>query len=274
MKFPKNPPLALTIAGSDCSGGAGLEADLKTFAAHGVYGMAAATCVVAETPCRVVAIQAIRPAIVAEQLACCLDGLNGVAVKTGMLFSAAIIRAIRAALAQRPSSVRRLIVDPVMVATSGARLLREDAIRALCNFIGEHADLVTPNLDEAAILDNGRRPATRGAMEDAAARIAARFGCAVLMKGGHLREARGAPDFFLEGTAGFWMEARRVRGIATHGTGCTFSAAVVANLARGRPLPDAVRRAKRYLTSAIRGSLNCGPWMALNHHRGDFPLGA
>jgi len=273
MKFPKKPALALTIAGSDCSGGAGLEADLKTFAAHDVYGMAAVTCVVAETPRRVVSIQAIRPAIVAEQLACCLGGLDGVAVKTGMLFSAAIIRAVRAALGQRPTSVRRLIVDPVMVATSGARLLREDAVRALREFIGEHADLVTPNLDEAAILDNGRRPATRGAMEDAAARIAARFGCAVLMKGGHLHDSRGAPDFFIEGAEGFWMEARRVRGIATHGTGCAFSAAIAANLARGCPLRDAVRRAKRYLISAIRGSLNFGPWMALHHQHGDFPLG-
>jgi hydroxymethylpyrimidine/phosphomethylpyrimidine kinase len=267
MKFPKTPAAALTVAGSDCSGGAGIEADLKSFAAHGVYGMAAVTCVVAETPRRVASIQAVRPAEVARQVDCCLAGLRGVAVKTGMLYSKAIIRSVASSIRNRQSAISNLIVDPVMVATSGARLLREDAVRALFRFIEERADLVTPNLDEAAILDGGRRPATRGEMEAAAARLAARFGCAVLMKGGHLRDARSAPDYYTDGARGFWMEARRVRGIATHGTGCTFSAAIAANLALGHPLPLAVRRAKAYLTSAIQRSLDFGPWMALNHQR-------
>ncbi len=264
MKFPP-PVAALTIAGSDCSGGAGIEADLKTFATHGVYGMAAITCVVAETPRKVVSIHAIRPTVVAEQIECCLDGLRGVSVKTGMLYSKGIIHAVAASISNQQSAINNLVVDPVMVATSGARLLREDAIRALCDFIGKHADLVTPNLDEAAILDGQRQPATRAAMEDAAARISTRFGCAVLMKGGHLRDAHSAPDFFTDGKKGFWLEARRIRGIATHGTGCTYSAAIAANLALGHPLPKAIRRAKRILTLAIRRSLNFGPWTALNH---------
>ncbi|MCC7518759.1 MAG: bifunctional hydroxymethylpyrimidine kinase/phosphomethylpyrimidine kinase [Verrucomicrobiae bacterium] len=273
MRRPPNaptsrPPTALTVAGSDCSGGAGIEADLKTFAAHGVYGMAAVTCVVAETPCRVVSIQPVRSEIVAEQTACCLGGLRDVAVKTGMLYSAAIIRAVARAIGAHRTAIRHLAVDPVMVATSGARLLREDAIRALQDFLAERADLVTPNLDEAAILDDGRRPESRAEMEAAAGRIAARYGCAVLMKGGHLRRTRSAPDFFTDGTNGFWMETRRIRGIATHGTGCTFSAAVTAHLALGRSLPVAVRCAKRFLTSAIRRSCRLGPWMALNHLQG------
>lgn len=266
MKLPR-PAAALSIAGSDCSGGAGIEADLKTFAAHGVYGMAAITCVVAETPRKVVSIQAVRPAVVAEQIACCLEGLHGVSVKTGMLYSKVIIRSVASSIGNWQSAIGNVVVDPVMVATSGARLLCEDAIRALGDFIGDHADLVTPNLDEAAILDGGRRPTTRAAMEDAAVRISARFGCAVLMKGGHLRDARVAPDFFTDGRKGFWLEARRIRGITTHGTGCTFSAAIAANLALGRSLPKAIRHAKRHLTSAIRRSLDFGPWMALNHQR-------
>lgn len=268
MKKFSHIPVALTLAGSDCSGGAGIEADLKTFAAHGVYGMAAITCVVAETPCKVVSIQSIRPAVVAEQIECCLRDLHGVAVKTGMLYSRDIIRCVARSISNRQSAISNLVVDPVMVATSGARLLREDAIRALCNFIGEHANLVTPNLDEAAILDGRRRPSTRAAMEDAAARISTRFGCAVLMKGGHLRDTRSAPDFFTDGRKGFWLEARRIRGIATHGTGCTFSAAIAANLALGHPLPVSIRHAKRFLTSTIRRSLDFGPWMALNHRKG------
>ena len=268
MKKFSHTPVALTLAGSDCSGGAGIEADLKTFAAHGVYGMAAITCVVAETPRKVVSIQAIRPAVVAEQIECCLKGLRGVSVKTGMLYSKAIIRSVARSIGDWQLAIGNRTVDPVMVATSGARLLREDAIRALCDFIGEHADLVTPNLDEAAILDGRRRPSTRAAMEDVAARISTRFGCAVLMKGGHLRDARSAPDFFTDGSKGFWLEARRIRGIATHGTGCTYSAAITANLALGHPLPGAIRCAKRFLTSAIRRSFDFGPWMALNHRKG------
>jgi hydroxymethylpyrimidine kinase/phosphomethylpyrimidine kinase len=259
------PPAALTIAGSDCSGGAGIEADLKTFAAHRVYGMAAITCLVAETPGRVVAIQAVSPRLVRQQIACCLEGMPPVAVKTGMLYSREIIRAVAESLQPSAFSLQSLIVDPVMVATSGRRLLREDAVRAMKDLILRRAELVTPNLDEARILAEG--PITTPAqMERAAAVIARRFECAVLMKGGHLRDARWALDFFWDGQDGFWMRSPRLRGAKTHGTGCTTSAAIAAGMASGWTMPRAVRAAKRYVHSAIRRSLDLGPWSALAHH--------
>lgn len=265
MPRTARPPVALTIAGSDCSGGAGLEADLKTFAAHGVYGMAAVTCVVAENPRRLVAIQPMTTRLVREQLACCLEAMPPVVVKTGMLFSAPIIRAVNRSLGRLSDSVAGLVVDPVMVATSGARLLQRDAIRALMDLLADHADAVTPNLDEAEILA-GQRIRTEAAMEAAARNLARRFSCAVLIKGGHLRSSRQAADFFWDGTDGFWLRSARVAGVKTHGTGCTYSAAVVANLAQRRSLAESLRRAKRFVTTAIRRTHRFGPWMALNHN--------
>ena len=258
------PAVALTIAGSDCSGGAGLEADLKTFAAHQVYGMAAATCVVAETPRRVVSIHPIPAKIVCQQIACCLDGMAPVAVKTGMLFSESIIRACASELSTLNSHLSTLIVDPVMVATSGRRLLEKNAIRALKNLIAEHADLITPNLDEGEILAE-RKIRNPSDMETAADIMASRFECAVLLKGGHFHDYPRASDFFRNGAKGFWLHATRVRGIKTHGTGCSYSAAITANLARGFPMGVAIRRAKHFVTAAIRHSHRFGPWMALNH---------
>lgn len=257
-------PIALTIAGSDCSGGAGIEADLKTFAAHGVYGMAAVTCVVAESPCRVASIHPVPARRVVEQIQCCLDGMPPVTIKTGMLFSTAIINACRKQFAIRNSQFANLVVDPVMVATSGRRLLKQGAIAALKQLITEHADLVTPNLDEAEILV-GVRIRTESAMEKAAAIIARRYDCAVLVKGGHLRDPRWAVDFFWDGRNGAWLRSPRIRGVTTHGTGCTYSAAITANLAHGRSLRESVRRAKRYMTGAIRRMHRFGPWMALRH---------
>ncbi len=257
-------PLALTIAGSDCSGGAGLEADLKTFSALGVYGMAAVTCVVAEQPRKVVSITPIPPARVAEQIACCLQGMRGVPVKTGMLHAAPIIRAASRSLKAAGRACGFVTVDPVMIATSGRRLLRADAIHALEDLLADLADLVTPNMDEVEILA-GRRIATPAEAEEAARRLGRRFGCAVLLKGGHGRDPRRASDFFWDGRSGVWLHAPRIQGVRTHGTGCACSAAITAGLARGLPLAEAVRRAKRFVTRAIRGSLRFGPWMALNH---------
>jgi hydroxymethylpyrimidine/phosphomethylpyrimidine kinase len=266
MKIPRQTraPIALTIAGSDCSGGAGLEADLKTFAAHGVYGMAAVTCVVAESPCRVVAIQPVPAKTVVEQIDCCLKGMPPVAIKTGMLFSSAIIHAVRKALPGYRRQIMELVVDPVMVATSGRRLLKPDAIAALKQFIAERADLVTPNLDEAEILA-GCRIRNEAAMEQAAARISRQFDCAVLVKGGHLSDPNRAVDFFWEGRTGRWFRCRRIRNVTTHGTGCTYAAAITAGLAEGRSLPEAVRSAKAYITGAVRRMHRFGPWMALRH---------
>ncbi len=260
------PPRALTIAGSDCSGGAGLEADLKTFAAHRVYGMAAVTCVVAENPDKVISIQAVSARIVREQIACCLEKMPPVAVKTGMLYSRGIIRAVAESLRASDLALQALVVDPVMVATRHARLLREDALRALKTLIAEHADLVTPNLDEAEILAEMKIP-DAARMERAAGIIARRFSCAVLLKGGHLRDPHRARDYYGDGCEGFWLEAPRIRGIRTHGTGCAYSAAIAANLARGCSLPQSVRKAKEFIISAIANALDLGPWKALNHGR-------
>ncbi len=257
--------VALTLAGSDCSGGAGLEADLKTFHAHHVYGMAAVTCVVAENPRHVVSIHPVPARRVREQIACCLQGMKRVAVKTGMLYSEPIIGACSLEISNLQSQISNLIIDPVMVATSGKRLLQPKAIRALKNLIEAHADLVTPNLDEAEILAE-RTIRTESHMVAGAAIIAERFCCAVLLKGGHLKNLREAADFFWNGRDGFWLKSPRIRGVKTHGTGCTYSAAITAHLARGLPLEESVRRAKRFITKAIRDSHRFTSWMALNHN--------
>lgn len=258
MKTPK----ALTIAGSDCSGGAGLEADLKTFTVNHVYGMAAVTCIVAETPLKVMGIQAVTPKIVRQQIACCLEGIKPIPVKTGMLFSKEIIEACRIELKQFSSQIPWLIMDPVMVATSGRKLLRDDAIRALYRMIEEHADLITPNLDEAQILSD-QVIRDRETMQKAGEQIARRFGCTVLMKGGHLKDSPWAWDYLWDGTRSFWMKSPRIRHVSTHGTGCTFSAAITARLALGEDLALAVRQAKKFITRAITQSSKLGPWTAL-----------
>lgn len=258
----KRARAALTIAGSDCSGGAGLEADLKTFTAYGVYGMAVVTCVVAENPRKVVSIHPVPTRIVNEQIVCCLRGMSGVSVKTGMLYSRTIIRAVAKSILNSQSSILNLVVDPVMVATSGRRLLEKNAIRALEDLISEHADLVTPNLDEAEILAE-RKIRSESQMETAAHFISQRFSCPVLLKGGHLKDRRLASDFFWSGRQGLWLRSARVHGIRTHGTGCVYSAAITANLASGCSFTESVQHAKHFLTSAIRRAHKFGPWMAL-----------
>ncbi len=240
--------MALTIAGSDSGGGAGVQADLKTFAALGVHGTSVLTCVTAQNPREVRAIAACRPALVRAQLEALFAELPPRAAKTGMLFHRAIIREVAAfwANGRRPP----LVVDPVMVASSGARLLQPAAVRALTDELLPRAAVVTPNLDEAEILTG----LTLRSVEDlrAAARaIHARWGCAALVKGGHLRGLREAVDVFFDGRTEWLLRAPRVTGISTHGTGCTYSAAITAWLARGRSLTAAVHRAKELLTRAL-----------------------
>jgi hydroxymethylpyrimidine/phosphomethylpyrimidine kinase len=265
MTRQKTLGVCLTIAGSDCSGGAGLEADLKTFNTLQSYGMSAATCVVAENPSEVVAIHPIPSRIVRQQISCCLEGMSSVAVKTGMLYSASIIQAVHKELSKNSSAVRSVVIDPVMVATSGKRLLKKDAIHRLKNLIAAHADLVTPNLDEAEILAE-RTIRTKTQMETAAVDLAKRFDCAVLLKGGHLVKSPWAEDFLWNGKKGEWFRSKRIRNVKTHGTGCTYSAAIIANLSQGRSLFDSVRFAKKYLTRTIQRSHRFKPWMALNHN--------
>jgi hydroxymethylpyrimidine/phosphomethylpyrimidine kinase len=244
--------VALTIAGSDSGGGAGIQADLKTFAALGVHGASVITCVTAQNPRRVLGVQALSPLLVRQQLEAVCSELPPAAIKTGMLYSKEIIRAVASGLRIRRRRGVPLIVDPVMVATSGARLLEPSAQRDLCDRLLPLATLVTPNLDEAALL-LGRNIRDAEKLPQAARDIFERFGCAALVKGGHLR-GRQAVDVFYDGQTELILAAPFVRGVSTHGTGCTYAAAIAALCARGKDLPTAVRLAKEFVTEAIARS--------------------
>ncbi|MBI2929103.1 MAG: bifunctional hydroxymethylpyrimidine kinase/phosphomethylpyrimidine kinase [Verrucomicrobia bacterium] len=244
-------PIALTIAGSDSGGGAGIQADLKTFAALGVHGTSAITCVTAQNPKGVRGIQACRPQIVRDQIEAVFAELPPRAVKTGMLFSMAIIRTVADFFSRAPRPP--LIIDPVVVATSGARLLQRAAIAALTKELLPLAVLVTPNLPEAEILLVERLWSVED-LRSAAREIHARYGCAALVKGGHLRGLKEAVDFFYDGHDELLLTAPFVRGVSTHGTGCTYSAAITGYLALGHALPAAVQLAKEHVTQAIAQS--------------------
>lgn len=258
---PKRLRVALTIAGSDSGGGAGIQADLKTFAALGVHGTSAITCVTAQNPRRVAGIQAIRADMVRRQIEAVFNGLPPAAAKTGMLFSAAIISVVAGFFShgKRPP----LIVDPVMISTSGAHLLKPSAIQALKTQLLPLAALVTPNLDEVEMLV-GCKPRIVEDLRGAARDIHRRFGCPALVKGGHLRGSKEATDVFYDGRKELLLSAPFIRGVTTHGTGCTYSAAIAAWLARGSDLPTAVRQAKRFVTRAIAGSQRAGRHWVLN----------
>ena len=240
------PPVALTIAGSDSGGGAGIQADLKTFAAHGVYGLSAITAVTAQNTVAVTGVQEIEPELVSSQIAAVVSDFPVGAAKTGMLSSAPIIRAVAKAVEDHEL---RVVVDPVMVAKSGDRLLRPDAVDALREELLPRAALLTPNVPEASDL-TGLRVENEDEMRAAGEKLLAMGARAVLMKGGHL-DGDPVVDLFLEGNRAVRFGGHRIHTRATHGTGCTLSAAVAANLALGRTLPDAVKRARRYLRTAM-----------------------
>lgn len=263
-------PVAMTVAGSDCSSGAGLQADLKTFSAFGVYGLTAVTCVVAEIPGKVTRIQPVVRPVLEEQLRLLLEGFPVAAVKTGMLFSRPLIEAVAVALTSQEGGRRpALVVDPVMVATSGDPLLQRSAVRAFERRLFPLAAVITPNLDEAAVLLGREVRSVRG-LEPAAAELRDRYGCAVLLKGGHLR-GKTAVDVLADGEGILRLEAAYVSGVATHGTGCTYSAAIAAGLAHGNSLRAAVAGAKEYVSRAIGQPFRwaCGGQRidALNHFR-------
>lgn len=253
-------PVALTVAGSDNSAGAGIQADLKTFSALGCYGQTAITCVVAEVPGIVNAIQPIEPSIVAEQVGLSFKAFPVAAVKTGMLYSTEIIEAVAAELEGKEV---QLVIDPVMVASSGDRLLKKSAESAYEELLFPMATLVTPNLDELAILA-GREIRTLAQMRDAGAQLVDRHGCAFLLKGGHLR-GKSAVDLLATAKGFYEFSAPFVSKAETHGTGCTYSAAIAAGLAHGKSLRSAVGAAKRYITAAISKNLRWGKTGALNH---------
>ena len=254
-------PVALTIAGSDSGGGAGIQADLKTFAAFGVHGASAIACLTAQNPGRVYAVEPASPRMLRLQIEAVFSELHPAAVKTGMLFSAESVR-VAAGFFHKQDHVP-LVVDPVMVAGSGARLLQPEAIKVLKQHLLPLARLVTPNLSEAGILI-GVKIANVETMRAAAREIHARFGCAALVKGGHLHGMREAVDVYFDGRNELLLTAPFIKGVRTHGTGCTYSAAITAALALGHPLPHAVRLAKNYITRAVAGSYRVRKHFALN----------
>ncbi len=255
-------PIALSIAGSDSGGGAGIQADLKTFTALGVHGTTAITCLTAQNPRGVSGIHAATPEIVRQQIEAVFAELPPAAVKTGMLFSEEIIGAV---VEFFEAEVRPpLVVDPVMIATSGARLLKESAARLLIERLLPLATIVTPNLDEAQLLA-GHELRSVEDLRAAAQVLHERFGCAVLVKGGHLRNSRDAADVFFDGETELLLTAPFVKGVSTHGTGCTYSAAIAAFVAKGKPLPKAVELAKNYITNSIARSHKTENHFVLNH---------
>jgi hydroxymethylpyrimidine/phosphomethylpyrimidine kinase len=246
-------PKALTIAGSDSGGGAGIQADLKTFSAFRVFGMSVITAVTAQNSLGVQGVENLPPAFVAQQLRSVLEDFGTDAAKCGMLSTAPIIEAVATTLTER--RIEKLVVDPVMVAKSGARLLEPAARAALADRILPLALVVTPNLPEAEVLAD-MRVAEPEDMEEAARRIHQMGPRYVLVKGGHLKG--DATDLLWNGRDFTRFSTARIDSANTHGTGCTFSAAIAAGLARGQALGDAIRSAKAYVTRAIREGFQAG----------------
>jgi hydroxymethylpyrimidine/phosphomethylpyrimidine kinase len=244
----------LTIAGSDSGGGAGIQADLKTFSALGVYGMSAITAVTVQNTKGVAGYEELSPEIVGDQIRAVALDIGVDAAKTGMLASAGIVLAVADAVAE--TGLGNLVVDPVFVSKHGHPLLREDAVAALKDRLLPVAAIVTPNLHEAGGLVGFRVEGHEG-MERAAAAILGLGPRAVLVKGGHL-EGDTAPDLYADDGRLQWLEGDRIDTVHTHGTGCVLSAAITAFLARGEELLEATRRGKAFVTEAIRHSLAIG----------------
>lgn len=244
---------ALTIAGSDSSGGAGIQADIKTMTANGVYAMSAVTALTAQNTTGVTGIHEVDPEFLRAQLDAVFTDIRPDAVKIGMVSSSALIYVIADALEYY--GAENIVVDPVMVATSGSRLIAEDAISALTERIFPMATVVTPNIPEAELLA-GMKIVTRDDMVRAASLIGCRHGCAVLCKGGH--NINDADDLLYRGGTAEWFYGRRISTSNTHGTGCTLSSALASNLAKGHSLPESVKRAKDYISGALAAMLDLG----------------
>ncbi|MBI4306394.1 MAG: bifunctional hydroxymethylpyrimidine kinase/phosphomethylpyrimidine kinase [Chloroflexi bacterium] len=255
-------PKALTIAGSDSGGGAGIQADLKTFAALGVYGTSVITAITAQNTLGVTGVQEIDTGIIQAQIDAVISDIGADAAKTGMLSSAAIIETVAAKARQH--AIEKLVVDPVMVAASGARLLREDAVETLKRKLLPLALVATPNIPEAQVLV-GAEIRTLDDMKEAAREIARLGPRNVIVKGGH-RQANRAIDVLFDGKRFAEYSAEFVKTTNTHGTGCTFSSAITSGLAKGLPLQKAVAAAKAYVTEALRNAYPIGSGHGpLNH---------
>jgi hydroxymethylpyrimidine/phosphomethylpyrimidine kinase len=259
-KVTLNLPSALTIAGSDSGGGAGIQTDLKTFAAIGVHGTSVITSLTAQNPLEVTAVMPVPPKMVLQQIEAVIEALRPQAIKTGMLYSAQIIEVVAGALPRKIP----LIVDPVMISTSGALLLRDSAINALQKLL-PRACLITPNLPEAEFL-LGRKLVEPDQLRLAAREFHERYGCAALVKGGHLPGMNQALDFLYDGKEEWMLQAPYIHGVSTHGTGCTYSAAIAAYVALGETLPLAVFKAKEFISQAIAQSYKTNGHFVLNTH--------
>jgi hydroxymethylpyrimidine/phosphomethylpyrimidine kinase len=245
-------PIALTIAGSDCSAGAGLQADLKTFQHFQVYGLTAVTCVVSETPQIVRRVHPIPVDVMMDQVELLLQSFPIGAIKTGMLFSASHIEHLATLLAKYPNIP--LVIDPVMIASTGDPLIEENAIQAYREKLLPLATLITPNLPEAAVLLD-RKDILTHEFHEAAHQLAQRYQVAVLLKGGHLNE-ESCLDYLVEGESSYEYTSLRINTNASHGTGCTLSAAITANLALGNDLTESCASAKAFINHALASSIH------------------
>ena len=255
-------PVYLSIAGSDCSAGAGLQADLKTGFALGCYPLTAVTCVVSEVPGLVEGIIAMEPEFVASQVDICLHSFPVRAIKTGMLYSPEIVRATVAALKAFEGPV---VVDPVMIATAGEALILQESIAVYEEELIPRTTLLTPNGDELAKLAGTAPITTIDELEAAANTLCTRYNCAILAKGGHVSGASCTDILVQPGKATLRWSHPRTEGISTHGTGCTLSSAITAFLAKGQPLEQAVENGLNYIAKAIATSHKLGQQYAVNH---------
>lgn len=265
-------PRVLSIAGSDSGGGAGIQADLKTFSALGCFGMTAITALTAQNTCGVRSIHAVPPEMLRDQMDAVLEDIGVDAVKVGMLHAPDIVRTVAQAIDRH--QLQRVVFDPVMVATSGAKLIDDPAIAVLVTELFPRATLITPNLDEAALLV-GRPLHTPQDMALAAAELLARGARAVLLKGGHLAGEVVTDLLLMPEREPLWMHAPRIHTANTHGTGCTLSSAIAAYLALGASLPDAVQQAREFVRQALQAGASVqtgqgsGP---LNHGFAPLPM--
>ncbi len=244
---------ALTIAGSDSSGGAGIQADLKTMTANGVYGMSAITALTAQNTTGVTGIMDVTPEFLEKQIDAIFTDIFPDAIKTGMVSSSELIHVIADKLKQYNAS--NIVVDPVMVATSGAKLISDDAIETLKECLLPLATVITPNIPEAEVLSDMKIESEED-MEKAAKLIFEKFGCAVLCKGGH--QVNDANDLLYSADGPVWFKGKRIDNPNTHGTGCTLSSAIASNLAKGETLEDSVKNAKDYISGALAAMLDLG----------------
>lgn len=245
--------VALTVAGSDSCGGAGIQADIKTMTVHGVYAMSAITALTAQNTTGVTGIMEVTPEFLEAQISAVVTDIFPDAVKTGMIPSAPLIRVISSSI--KKYSLKNIVVDPVMISTSGSRLINPEAVTALQELLFPLATLITPNIPEAEVI-SGIKIDSEKDMESAAKVLALRFGCSVLLKGGH--QVNDANDFLYDGSSGKWFKGRRIENPNTHGTGCTLSSAIASNLAKGKSLEESVGNAKDYISGALSAMLDLG----------------